>query len=128
MSKTSAPRPASFAALVQQFFTDYLVTQRAVSPRTVASYRDALMLFLDFAHKRLGKSPTALRLSDIEPDLILAFLDHLESQRHNAVRSRNLGRAAGGIRDPEPRHLAPQGRRADAKHLGGTLATTIALA
>lgn len=90
MGKTSAPRPASFAALVQQFFTDYLVTQRAVSPRTVASYRDALMLFLDFAHKRLGKSPTALRLSDIEPDLILAFLDHLESQRHNAVRSRNL--------------------------------------
>ena len=65
MGKTSAPRPASFAALVQQFFTDYLVTQRAVSPRTVASYRDALMLFLDFAHKRLGKSPTALRLSDI---------------------------------------------------------------
>lgn len=90
MGKTSAPRPASFAALVQQFFTDYLVTQRAVSPRTIASYRDALMLFLDFAHKRLGKSPTALRLTDIEPDLILAFLDHLEVQRHNAVRSRNL--------------------------------------
>ena len=90
MGETSSPRPVSFAALVQQFFTDYLVTQRAVSPRTIASYRDALMLFLDFAHKRLGKSPTALRLTDIEPDLILAFLDHLESRRHNAVRSRNL--------------------------------------
>ena len=90
MGETSSPRPVLFAALVQQFFTDYLVTQRAVSPRTIASYRDALMLFLDFAHKRLGKSPTALRLTDIEPDLILAFLDHLESRRHNAVRSRNL--------------------------------------
>lgn len=90
MGETSSPRPVSFAALVQQFFTDYLVTQRAVSPRTIASYRDALMLFLDFAHKRLGKSPTALRLTDIEPDLILAFLDHLECTRHNAVRSRNL--------------------------------------
>jgi len=53
MSEVIAPRPPSFASLVQQFFTEYLVSQRAVSPRTVASYRDALMIFLDFAHKRV---------------------------------------------------------------------------
>jgi site-specific recombinase XerD len=76
--------------LVQQFFTEYLVTQRAVSPRTVASYRDALMLFLDFASRKLGQEPTAMRLADIQPELILAFLDHLEKDRHNSVRSRNL--------------------------------------
>ncbi len=75
---------------MQQFFTEYLVAQRAVSPRTVACYRDALMLFLDFASRKLGKAPTAMRLADIQPDLILAFLDHLEHSRHNAVRSRNL--------------------------------------
>lgn len=90
MNNATAPKPPSFAALVQQFFTEYLVAQRAVSPRTVACYRDALMLFLDFARLRLGKAPTALRLADLQPDLILAFLDHLEHQRHNAVRSRNL--------------------------------------
>lgn len=90
MRRSNAPKPPSFAALVQQFFTEYLVAQRAVSPRTVACYRDALMLFLDFASSKLGKAPTALRLADIRPDLILAFLDHLEQRRHNAVRSRNL--------------------------------------
>jgi site-specific recombinase XerD len=90
MRDATAPRPPSFASLVQQFFTEYLVTQRALSPRTIASYRDALMLFLDFAHQRLRMAPTVLRLADIEPDLILAFLDHLEQQRHNTVRSRNL--------------------------------------
>lgn len=90
MPKIIAPRAVSFASLVQHFFTEYLVKQRAVSPRTVASYRDAMMLFLDFAHERLGKSPTALSLSDFDPDLILAFLDHLEVDRHNSVRSRNL--------------------------------------
>lgn len=90
MREATAPRPPSFASLVQQFFTEYLVAQRALSPRTVASYRDALMLFLDFAHKHLGKSPTMLRLTDIDPDLILAFLNHLEQQRQNTVRSRNL--------------------------------------
>jgi len=90
MTETTVPRPIAFAALVQQFFTEYLVTQRALSPRTIASYRDAMMLFLDFAQHRLNKMPTALSLSDITPDLILAFLDHLEQQRHNSVRSRNL--------------------------------------
>ena len=94
MRETAAPRPSSFAALIQQFFTEYLVSQRAVSPRTVACYRDALMLFLSFAQKRLHKAPTQLQLTDIEPTLILAFLDDLEQQRHNAVRSRNLGLTA----------------------------------
>lgn len=61
-----------------------------MSPRTIASYRDAMLLFLDFVQHRLGKMPTAVKLADITPDLILAFLDHLEQQRHNAVRSRNL--------------------------------------
>jgi site-specific recombinase XerD len=90
MRNITAPKPPTFAALVQQFFTEYLVAQRAVSPRTVACYRDALMLFLDFASHKLGKVPTALKLADIQPDLILAFLDHLEHDRHNSVRSRNL--------------------------------------
>jgi site-specific recombinase XerD len=85
-----APKTPSFAALVQQFFTEYLVTQRALSSRTVACYRDALMLFLAFVTRRLSKTTTALRLTDIEPDLILAFLEHLEHNRGNSVRSRNL--------------------------------------
>ena len=90
MRNATAPKPPSFASLVQQFFTEYLVAQRAVSPRTVACYRDGLMLFLDFARGKLHKAPTALQLVNIQPDLILAFLDHLEHERHNSVRSRNL--------------------------------------
>lgn len=90
MRKATAPKPPSFPSLVQKFFTEYLVVQRALSPRTVACYRDALMLFLEFASRTLGTLPTSLKLTDIQPELILAFLDHLENQRHNAVRSRNL--------------------------------------
>ncbi|MGP1680331.1 MAG: tyrosine-type recombinase/integrase [Burkholderiales bacterium] len=90
MRNATTPKSPSFASMVQQFFTEYLVAQRAVSPRTVACYRDALMLFLDFASRKLCKAPTSLRLVDIQPDLILAFLDHLEHARNNAVRSRNL--------------------------------------
>jgi site-specific recombinase XerD len=90
MNKPSTPTPPSFPALVQQFFTEYLVAQRAVSPRTVTCYRDALSLFLGFASHKLGKAPTAMQLADLRPELILAFLDHLEQGRKNTVRSRNL--------------------------------------
>ena len=90
MSKVRQPKaPPSFAALVQTYFAEYLTQQRALSPQTVAAYRDAFVLFLKFAESRLGKSPTAMALADIAPALIIAFLDHLERQRHNSVRSRN---------------------------------------
>ncbi|MDZ4099211.1 MAG: site-specific integrase, partial [Methylophilaceae bacterium] len=56
--------PMSFPALVQAFFTNYLVEQRALSPQTVAAYRDAFTLFLTFAHQYLGKWPAAMNLSD----------------------------------------------------------------
>lgn len=115
MRKATAPRPPSFASLVQQFFTEYLVAQRAVSPRTVACYRDALMLFLAFSSQRLKKAATSLKLNDIQPDLILAFLDHLERERHNAVRSRNLRLTAlraflkfAGRRDVASLHVIEQ--------------------
>ncbi len=112
MRKAIAPKPPSFASLIQQFFTEYLVAQRSVSPRTVACYRDALMLFLDFASQRLKKAPTSLKLNDIQPNIILAFLDHLERDRHNAVRSRNLRLTAlraflkfAGRRDVDSLHV-----------------------
>ena len=66
----------SFPSLVQSFFTEHLTKQRALSSRTVAAYRDAFVLFLTFAQKRLQKPPTAFLLADITPSLILAFLDH----------------------------------------------------
>lgn len=91
MPKSTTP---SFAALVQDFFTDYLVRQRALSSQTVASYRDAFMLLLSFAERRLGKPPTALGLADINPELLAAFLDHLEKDRNNSVRTRNARLAA----------------------------------
>ena len=86
--KVSTTQP-SFSALVQAFFIEYLTQQRAMSPCTVAAYRDTFVLFLNFTQAHLGRSPDATKLTDITPQLILAFLDHLEQVRHNTVRSRN---------------------------------------
>lgn len=93
MSKPTSS-PPSFAALVQAYFAEYLTQQRALSAQTIAAYRDAFVLFLGFAESRLGKSPATILLGDITPALIMAFLDHLERERHNCVRSRNARLAA----------------------------------
>lgn len=91
----SQPKPApSFAELVQVYFVEHLMQHRALSPQTIAAYRDAFMLFLGFAEARLRRSPERITLADITPDLIMAFLDHLEGERHNSVRSRNARLAA----------------------------------
>jgi integrase/recombinase XerD len=116
MSRPSTPRaPPSFAALVQSFFTEHLTQQRAMSPRTVATYRDGFVLFLDFATVQLHKQPTTMRLQDITPALILTFLDHLERDRGNAVRTRNARLAAlraflkfAGHRDVDALHVVEQ--------------------
>ena len=91
MSKPASP---TFASLVQGFFTDYMVHQRALSPCTVASYRDTFVLLLRFAEKQLGKAPVSVQLADINATFLAAFLDHLEGERHNSVRSRNIRLAA----------------------------------
>jgi len=83
-----------FPALLEAFFTDRLVHQRQASPHTIASYRDTFSLLLSFARQRLHKAPTTLTLKDLDATLVGAFLDHLEKERNNTARSRNLRLAA----------------------------------
>jgi site-specific recombinase XerD len=78
------------AATLQSFFTNRLINQRRVSPRTIASYRDSLKLLFTFTSQRTGKTPSALDWADLDTETITAFLDHLETERHNNPRTRNL--------------------------------------
>ncbi len=83
-----------FPGLLQAFFTDRLRQQRRVSAHTVASYRDTFRLLLRFAQERLGKSPSAFSLDDLDAPLIGEFLDHIERVRGNSARTRNVRLAA----------------------------------
>ena len=80
---------SSLAPVLEAFFTDRLLTQRQVSEHTIASYRDTFRLLLGFAQRRTGKAPSQLELADLDAPLIGAFLDHLEHDRANSVRTRN---------------------------------------
>lgn len=78
------------APTLQAFFTDRLTRQLQASPRTIASYRDTLRLLLCFTQQRTGKQPAKLDWNDLNETIITAFLEHLETERHNTARTRNL--------------------------------------
>jgi integrase/recombinase XerD len=86
--------PPTFAGLLQSFFTERLMGQRNASPHTIASYRDTFRLLLAFVQDRLRKPPTTVALEDLDAPFLGRFLDHLETDRGNIPRSRNLRLAA----------------------------------
>ena len=79
-----------FPSLLERFFTQRLIAQRRVRPHTIASYRDTFRLLLQFVERQLGKPPSRLVVTDLDPSVIGAFLNDLEKHRGNTARSRNL--------------------------------------
>jgi integrase/recombinase XerD len=79
---------------VQTFFTQHLCQHKQAGPQTIASYRDTFRLFLTFVKATTGWEPAALQVSDLDVPVVLQFLDYLEHQRGNTVRSRNMRLAA----------------------------------
>jgi integrase/recombinase XerD len=84
----------TFPTLLQRFFTDRLCTQMEASPNTIAGYRDTFRLLLRFASQVRSKTPTRLRIEDLDATLVGDFLVHVETIRRNSARSRNTRLAA----------------------------------
>lgn len=85
---------SALAPTLEAFFTERLISQRNASPNTVAAYRDAWRLVLRLVHARTGKEPSGLDLADLDASVVAAFLEHLEKERRNSVRTRNARLAA----------------------------------
>jgi integrase/recombinase XerD len=84
----------ALAPVMQAFFTDRLMTQRAATPHTIASYRDTFRLLLGYVHEQTGRHPAQLQLADLDAVTVGAFLTHLEASRGNSVATRNNRLAA----------------------------------
>ena len=100
------------APTLQAFFCDRLAKQRHASPRTVIAYRDTFRLLLCFLQQQTGKQPSQLDFEDLNVASILAFLEHLETERGNSARTRNTRLAAlrsmfrfAALRHPEHAEL-----------------------
>jgi len=81
-------------AHLYSFFEDYLKCQKGLRPSSLKSYRDSVKLFVLFVAEKTGHKVSRLTLADLTCAQVLAFLQHLETERKNHVRTRNQRLAA----------------------------------
>src|SRR5690348_11373435 len=89
-----ARTPTGLGRSIVGFFQDYLPTLRGMSRHTIQSYRDALVLFLQFAATDCRRPVEALEVADITADRVGRFLAFLETTRQNSITTRNARLAA----------------------------------
>ena len=82
-----APRLAAF-------LQNHLPRERRLSRHTVQSYTESFKLPVLYAAERLSLRPCALMIEHFTVALLVAFLEHLEQDRHNSVGTRNTRLAA----------------------------------
>jgi integrase/recombinase XerD len=79
----------TLGSVLYTFFEDYLQTQKALREETIKSYRDVLTLFLLFTANKMHRRITQLSILDLTAKQVLEFLNHLEIERDNHIRTRN---------------------------------------
>lgn len=82
-------KDSRLAYYVQNYFMSYLITQRGYGDNTIASYRDTFKLLFTFLKSR-GCRIQKLTIADIDRECILQFLHWLETNRNNAITTRNV--------------------------------------
>ena len=86
--------PNDLGRCLVRFFQEYLPSLRGMSPHTIHSYRDALVLYLRYAASRSSRPVDKLDLGDFTAERVAEFLTFLEHTRHNGIGSRNARLAA----------------------------------
>lgn len=82
------------ASLITDFLRCHLPVERGCSPHTCESYAHAFRLLFGFAAQRLGTRPSKLCVEQLDAPLVLDFLSHIETARHNGAATRNTRLAA----------------------------------
>ncbi|MBI4320246.1 MAG: tyrosine-type recombinase/integrase [Chloroflexi bacterium] len=87
-------QPTQLGQGVVRFFQEYLPSLRGMSPHTLRSYRDALVLLLRFVAQNAHRPIEVLDVPDLSTERVIRFLQFLETERHNGIATRNARLAA----------------------------------
>ncbi len=87
-------KPTDFSIYLTRFLGKYLPMDQGASKHTIASYRDTFTIMLKYLYKEHNLSAEKISLSHLTKDMIIEFLDWLETERHNSVSTRNVRLAA----------------------------------
>ncbi len=79
---------------ITAYLRERLPLQKGASPHTCDSYAHTFRLLFEFASDRFKVTPSKLYLEQIDAQLVMDFLVHLESSRNNSAQTRNARLAA----------------------------------
>ena len=74
---------------LHQFFDQYLPQIKGSSEQSVKAYRETFSMFLPFMAQYHNVKIKSLKIDHLSVNLVLSFLNYLETHRHNTVRTRN---------------------------------------
>ena len=81
--------PNRFSKLVQEFLTNYIIGECNYSMNTKASYSATFHLLLEFTNEEKNIKPNKIEIETITKEVIIQFLDWLETNRNVSVQTRN---------------------------------------
>lgn len=87
-------KKTDFASYLTVFLEHYLPELKNVSPNTISAYCDTFRLLLIYCQGVEKLRVEKLRLEDLTPELVDRFLNWLETNRNNAIATRNHRLAA----------------------------------
>lgn len=83
-----------FAPLLENYFLNYMISQKASSPRTIASYRDSFTLYIKYLSGKHGIDPEKIEMNCLSLDYLSGFAAYLENERECGASTINLRMAA----------------------------------
>jgi site-specific recombinase XerD len=79
---------------LSRFFNQHLPEERNMSKHTCDTYAYTFQLLICFASQKLKTKPSSLYIDQLDTPLILDFLKHIEVDRKNTAKTRNVRLAA----------------------------------
>lgn len=84
----------TLGTILYGYFEQDLKLSKGLLPSSIHSYRDTIRLFLHFMVQDTHCKMTRIPILELTADRVIRFLQHLEGQRHNGIRTRNQRLAA----------------------------------
>jgi len=87
-------KPTDFSRYLTYFFTKYMPGEMGASTNTIVSYKDTFILLLTFLKDRKNIKADKLTLDAVTKELVVEFLDWVETERKCCAATRNVRLAA----------------------------------
>lgn len=84
----------NFSYYLSHFLKEYLVVERNMSSKTIRSYKTTFQMLITYFVEEKNMKLTDITFENVTKEMILDFLNYLETEKKNSIRTRNQRLAA----------------------------------